>query len=237
PDFLWFIFPAIFMSAGLFSRAATLWGDGVGLRGIFGRSTPRKTLDEPAPSALPAGESAAQLVPPEVLDGPHGTAVRRAVVDHAAILAIVQRLDKADRDLLPDVVPTVNALIQRVASLAQMLHQLDADATPELLKSIEDRIAVVEREPEGSADRDRRLTLLGRQRTTVADLLQRRRRVSAQLESASLALYNLKLDLLKLRSSGVQSALADVNSATLEARALSRDIGHVLDAADEVRKL
>ena len=43
-------------------------------------------------------------------------------------------------------------------------------------------------------------------------------------------LQNLKFDLLKLRSSGIGSAIEDVTSATQEARALSRDIGHVLEA-------
>jgi serine/threonine-protein kinase len=61
--------------------------------------------------------------------------------------------------------------------------------------------------------------------------------VSRQIESAALALQNLKLDLIKLRSSGVQSAIADVTSATREARALSKEIGNILDAAAEVRKL
>jgi serine/threonine-protein kinase len=65
----------------------------------------------------------------------------------------------------------------------------------------------------------------------------RRARLYGQLESAGIALQNLKLDLLKLRSSGVQSAISEVNSATVEARALSRDIAHVLEAADEVRRL
>ncbi|MGH7721010.1 MAG: protein kinase domain-containing protein [Gemmatimonadaceae bacterium] len=237
-DFLWFIFPAIFMSAGLFGKAATLWGDGVGWRDVFGRKrSPEVGQGSPAPPLLSAQDAASKLSPREVLEGPHGGAVRRAATDHAAILAIVERLAKPDRDLLPDVVPTVNALIERVASLAQMLHHLDADATPELLASIEQRIAAVEREPADSADHERRLTLLGRQRATVSDLLDRRARVFAQLESAGLALHNLRLDLLKLRSSGVQAAIQDVNSATIEARALSRDIGHVLEAAEEVRKL
>jgi len=52
-----------------------------------------------------------------------------------------------------------------------------------------------------------------------------------------LALGNLRLDLIKLRSSGLQSALADVSTATQQARALSRDIGAVLDAASEVKSL
>jgi serine/threonine-protein kinase len=42
---------------------------------------------------------------------------------------------------------------------------------------------------------------------------------------------------VKLRSAGIDSALGDVTSATQEARALSRDIGHVLEGVDEVRRL
>jgi serine/threonine-protein kinase len=79
--------------------------------------------------------------------------------------------------------------------------------------------------------------LLKRQRTTLADLAERRARVARQLESAGLALENLRLDLLKLRSSGVQAAIHDVQNATQEARALSREIGHVLEAAEEVRRI
>ena len=48
-------------------------------------------------------------------------------------------------------------------------------------------------------------------------------------------LRNLKLDLLSLRSAGVQSALDEVSNATQEARALSREIGHVLEAAKAIR--
>jgi hypothetical protein len=61
--------------------------------------------------------------------------------------------------------------------------------------------------------------------------------LAAQLESAGLALQNLRLDLLKLRSSGLGSALSDVTNATQEARALSRDIGHAVDAVREVKRL
>jgi serine/threonine-protein kinase len=67
--------------------------------------------------------------------------------------------------------------------------------------------------------------------------MERRTTLLSQMESASLALENLKLDLVRFRSAGVSSALEDVTSATREARAVSRDIGHILDAADEVRRL
>lgn len=235
PEFLWFIFPAVFMTIGVLQRYAVLWGDGVGLKEMFRGRPPRP---EPSPSKLPPIEEAAsKLVPAEVLAAAQGASVRRAVANQIGIEAIIRTIGEADRALIPDVLPTVHSLVNRVASLAQMLHQLEHEISPELLVRIDERVAAVEREPAGAADRERRLGLLRRQRATLDELMARRDRVGAKLESAVIALDNLKYDLLKLRSSGIQAGLHDVNNATIEARALSRDIGHALDAVEEVRGL
>jgi hypothetical protein len=50
-------------------------------------------------------------------------------------------------------------------------------------------------------------------------------------------LGNLRLDMVKLRTSGLQSGLSDVSSATQEVRALSREIGLMLEAAEEARSM
>ena len=138
--------------------------------------------------------------------------------------------------MLPGVMPTIKALVDRVASLATTLQRLDVDVSGSSLGALDERIVRAERDAHGD-DGDRRLALLRRQRATLHDLLERRRTLLDQLESASLTLQNIKLDLLKLRSAGVSSAMEDVTSATREARALSRDIASLLDAADDVRKL
>lgn len=246
PRFPWFLFPAIFMTVGLIKEWGSLWSEGVTLGQILSRPTAPDLASLGSAGnrgevrALPpavAEDEAAKLVPREVLAGAYGANVRRSVADRAAVLATVSSLAKADRDLLPDVVPTVTALVERVASVAQTLHHLDADCSPALVKELEARIAQVEREPADASDRERRLSLLKRQLISMTELGSRRARLTGQLDSAGLALQNLKYDLLKLRSSGVQSAIGDVNSATVEARALSREIGHVLEAADELRKI
>ncbi len=248
PVFPWFLFPAIFMTVGLIKEWGSLWSEGVTLGQILSRPSAPDLASIGAGGDKAAGamrvlppaiaeDEAAKLAPPEVLAGPYGANVRRAVADRAAVLATVASLAKADRDLLPDVVPTVTALVERVASVAQTLHHLDADCSPALVAELEARIAQVEREPAESSDRERRLSLLKRQLVSMTELGSRRARLTGQLDSAGLALQNLKYDLLKLRSSGVQSAIGDVNSATVEARALSREIGHVLEAADELRKI
>ena len=55
--------------------------------------------------------------------------------------------------------------------------------------------------------------------------------------TASTVLQTMRLDLLKLRSNGLDTRLESSTGATQEARALSRDIGRAIEAADEVRKL
>jgi hypothetical protein len=182
-----------------------------------------------------APQRAAALVPHEVLDGPHGTHVMRAAEDELAIVDAIGKLSKTDRDMIPDVKPTVDSLVERVASLAQALHRLDHDVTPDTLARLDARIALAAAEPE-SGDREKKLALLRRQRETLDDLRGRRDSLASQLDSASLMLQNIRLDLVALRAAGVQSSIDDVSTATQEARALSRDIGHVLEAAKQVRE-
>jgi serine/threonine protein kinase len=55
------------------------------------------------------------------------------------------------------------------------------------------------------------------------------------LDRASVALQTLALDLVRYRAGGVESALGGVTSATQQATALSREIGYVMSAADELR--
>ena len=187
----------------------------------------------------PPGPRQAQLIklaPKDVLESPYGAAIRRAADERAAIVEIVGKLPKPDRALIPDVEPTVKALVDRVAHLATALHSLDQSMDMRALEELDARIATVERDA-ASPEGERRLAMLRRQRTTVEDLVRRRNALSHQLDTAGLALGNLRLDLIKLRSTGVESALSDVSTATQEARALSREIDGVLDAAAQLREL
>ena len=177
-----------------------------------------------------------KLAAPEVLESAEGTAIRRAVEERAAILQIYDKLSKADRANLPDLTSTVKMLVERVAHLAHTLLRLDQSIDPTLGHDLDARIAQVEQEP-SSPEAERQLSFLRRQRATIDELVQRRVALARQLDSAGLALGSLKLDLIKLRSSGLSSALSDVTSATQEARALSNEIDAVLAAAAEVRNL
>ncbi|MGQ0646757.1 MAG: protein kinase domain-containing protein [Gemmatimonadaceae bacterium] len=238
PAFWWFLFPAAGMTIGWLHRAAALWADGIRFKDVFGSAARDRLVERSEQERLHAGASqtdyASRLAPPDVLAGPQGSLVLRAASDRQTIHEAVAKLTKPDRDMIPDVLPTVDALAERIGALALSLHRLDEDVRPGTVEELVRRIEAAKQQPE-SREREQKVQLLERQHSTMNDLLSRRETLVSQLESASLMLQNMRLDLIALRSAGVQSVINDVSSATQEARALSREIANALDAAKQVR--
>jgi serine/threonine-protein kinase len=239
----WFFIPSAIMFLNVLRKGGSIWSDGVGPFEAFRKGIRKKIRAEHGPAAAGIAapprsieELAAELSTPDVLAGPYGEAVRRAAADRAIMLSIVDALRPVEREMIPDIRPTLDALAQRVGSVATTLHRLDADVSGASLGSLDERIAGLKTEPD-TPERERRLTLLQRQRASLHELLERRRSLANQLESAGLMLQNLKLDLLKFRSSGIGSAIEDSTSATQEARALSREIELLVEASDDLKKL
>jgi serine/threonine-protein kinase len=213
-------------------RGKSLRSRGLRIRGVLLARRSRGALLRGAPT----NRALRKLAPRPVLESPRGAVIRKAAEEKEAILGIIASLSKADRAMLPDVIPTVNALVERVAKMATRLHDLDASYDPEAIPMLDARIADSENSPD-STDALRQLTVLRRQRVSVQHAARERVELARRLDHASLALANLRLDLAKLKSSGLESVLDDVTSATQEARALSRDIGSALEAVAEVRAL
>ena len=226
----------VFSSIGFVRKTLSLRRDDIDPSHVLSR--PIDTLVRQYDPAALLGQVARESGPASGMVGsPYMDAVRRATADRAAIMEALRKLPKADRRMLPDVVPTVDALVERIASLAPTLHRLEADLQPTSLDRLEERIEEVQRQEPLTADSERKLALLQRQRTSVQDLMRRRDTLLSQLDSAVLLLENLKLDLIKVGSVGVHASVQGVNNATQEARALSTEIGYVLGAAEEVRKM
>lgn len=244
PSFPWVVFPAIGIGYGIVKRLADLWADGIPVREVFRKPTPRISGEEtplrrlepklPAPPAANAAQAVLDAVPNDVLNGPFGPAVRDAFASRTKIRSLLARLPESERSMLPEIEPTVEALMERVRTLAIALHALDADASPEALVRLETRVAQAESMPDGP-ERTRRLELLERQRTTLTDLAERRGTLKSQLEQSVLVLETMSLDLTRLRSSGVAARVADEGPRTQEINALVRDVERVAEAVDESR--
>ena len=247
PGFWWVFFPMIGIGYGIARRVGELWADGIPLRDILksperskvrGDEQPLRRIEAklPAPAANSIAEAVLEAVPRDVLESPHGVSVREAYEARSQIRSMLVRLPEGDRSMLPEIQPTVEALVQRVRTLAIALHALDIDASPDAIVKLETRIVAAEGVPEDAPERGRRLELLLRQRETLLDLAERRSTLSLQMEQAVLLLGSMKLDLMKLRSSGVSARLADDALLTSEMRALSRDVERVSEAVEESRE-
>ncbi|MCU0647929.1 MAG: protein kinase [Gemmatimonadaceae bacterium] len=263
PQFPWFIFPAMAMGMEVLNRYWRLRDVGIRFRdALRGQVTPgahdpaldaaREALPGGAPAAqLPASAVSANAIDREIAafapgvagsrdpflrEGKTYAAVRAAAADRIAIRDTLSRLSDADRQMIPDAMPTVDGLCDRVATLAQHIARIDHDLSGNVRLELEEKLAAMAKEPH-SPELERRRGLLERQRTSLDDLASRREGFARQLDNASIALRNLRLDLAKLRTAGVGAAIHDVSSATQEARALSLDIARAMEVADEVRKI
>ncbi|MFN2571418.1 MAG: serine/threonine-protein kinase [Gemmatimonadales bacterium] len=213
---------------GLLPQYMRLWQTGYSWRDVLNRPV--------APDAQQAVGGTRRNLPAANADefGRHVTTVQVVRNDREAILKIMERVPASERKLLPDVVVTVDALLKRAEDLARMLHGMSADVNDGAIARIDMRIEAVKQHEEGT-ERERQIGLLERQRQALSDLLARRRPVEEQIDSCVMAMQNVRFDLLRLRSAGVAAVLSDLTNATQQARALSRDVDHVIAAAGEIR--
>ncbi|HLB55168.1 MAG TPA: protein kinase [Gemmatimonadales bacterium] len=230
-DTPWFLFPAAGMAIGLLRNYSRLWQAGYSWRDVL--NPPR------APDAVPGpgGKGRKLLGAPRPEEyGPFFDRIEAAYKDRKMILALLQQLPAADRQMLPaEIAETTEELFQRATELARTLHELDTSFGHETPERIKQRLDILTMQPDGP-ERERQIGILERQLKTAIELMDRRTRIAARLESSLLAMQNLRFDMLRLKSAGVGAVLSDLTQATQQARAISRDVDHAIAAAGEVRE-
>jgi serine/threonine protein kinase len=226
----WFLFVAAGFGFPLLKSYSQLWQAGYSWRDVL----------NPPPAAdavgLPAGKGGRKLIaaPKAAEYGTYFDRMNHIHDDRKNILRMIQQLPDADRKQLPEVIETAEALYARASDLARTLNEMDQSfghASPDRIRLQLDALAL---RPE-TEERNRQVSILERQLRTAGDLAARRDAFVQRFESSELAMRNLRLDLIKLRTGGI-GALNDVTSATQQARAISRDVENLTAAASEVRE-
>lgn len=233
--FPWYMVAGIW-GIGIARDYARLWTSGYSWKDVINRPPAADAFE------IKSGKGAGRLLNAPVTTqefGRHAGGIEQARSDRAAMLSMLERLSKSERALLPEIVPTVDQLLERATDLARSLAALERDIDDSQMEKIDARLAAFESDP-ASPDSERRQSLLlqlQQQKQKIEQLVSRRTRLGEQLESCLVHMQNMRFDLLRLRSSGVSDALSDLTQATQQARALSRDVDVVISAAREVRKL
>ncbi len=230
----WFLFPAAGMGIGLLSNYSKLWQAGYSWRDVLKRpaapdsiESSRDTVRGVLPKAAPA--------PTEREFGEQYPLIRQVHGDRAAILKLVERLPPSEREVLTDINETVDGLYKRALDLGRTLQLMEGDVGVGGGTRIDERLAALRAQPVDE-ERDRHIALLERQKSTMAQLESRKTQVVRHLDSCVLAMQNLRLDLLKLKSSNVSEVMGDITQATQAARALSRNVDNAIAAAGEINE-
>jgi serine/threonine-protein kinase len=229
----WFMFPAAIWGIGLLSNYAKVWQAGYSWRDVL-RRPPAPDSVEHQLASRKGGKGLPRSGRPTVEDfGSHTQTLLQMERDRGAIAKQLEGMPESERTLLPDVSKTIDGLYQKAQYLALTLVELENQVDRRELVRIEERLVSLEVEPDDE-DRQRRTSLLERQRDSIKALDKRRRRTARKLESCVLAMQNVRFDLLRLKSANMQEVLGDLTQATQQARALSRDVDNAIDAVGEV---
>jgi eukaryotic-like serine/threonine-protein kinase len=196
----------------------------------------------PVPSAAPGVAGGGAPSAASFASGPYAARTQRAMNDCSEIIRLVGSLPKADRERIPDVVTTAQTLANKVLGLAAGLEQLDRAAGPLTADKIEREIALLESQANpfdhaGSEERVRRLAGLKRQRRTVADLARRRGEMTGKFESCAIALENMRLDVVRLRTGTNAESWQHITAVANQAMALAREVDSAVYVADEMSRL
>jgi serine/threonine protein kinase len=231
----WFLVPAVAWGIGLASQYGKLWAEGYSMRDVLNPPPAKDALAQGKSAQIPRALPASVPEPSSGEYGEYTPQMEQMRKDRTAIFQVVEKLPEADRDMLPDVVKTVDQLTERASDLARTLKHMEGDVDSHALQDLENRIESLKQESE-AAENDRRVGLLERQRDSLAELLKRREAVESQFESCVLAIQNMRFDLLRLRSAGVSAVINDLTSATQQAQALRIDVEAAIGAASEIRE-
>ena len=216
-------------NAGLFSEPASAAQSSRQLK-PGSRKMPR--------SPLP-GES---VVAPLLADNsPYGSAINSVRQDRDEIHRQLQAMSKSEREQIPDVAQSADAIYRKAMQVGNTLAELDLrdKDTPE---SIEKEISKLESEANpldfnASEDRVRRLAHLKRQRRVVLDLAKKRTEAETKLEHCRQLLRSMRLELLRYRSAGMAGASNGLTMVTQQAQVVVREMGYLSDAQAEVNAL
>jgi serine/threonine protein kinase len=207
--------------------------------------------DRPS-SALPAGSSArmprsplpGESVPAPILadNSPYGSAIQSVRMDRDEIHRQLQAMSKDEREQIPDVAQSADAIYKKAMQVGSTLAELDLRDGRDTPESIEKEIGKLESEANpldyrASEERVRRLAHLKRQRRVVADLAKKRTEAETKLEHCRQLLRSMRLELLRYRSAGMAGASNGLTMVTQQAQVVVREMGYLSDAQAEVNAL
>jgi len=195
-----------------------------------------------ARSPLPGETASMPLQPLPADNSPYGSALTQIRADRDEIQRQIMGMTKSEREMIPDVSESADAVYRKAMQVATTLAELDLRDARDTPESIEKEINDLEAKANpldyrASEERVRRLAHLKRQRRVVADLRKTRAESEAKLEHCRTLLRSMRLELMRYRSAGLSRTPAGLTMVTQQAQVVVKEMGYLSDAAAEVNAL
>jgi len=179
----------------------------------------------------------------ELYEGtPYAPLLREAESDHAEIHRQLMSLSDDEREQLPEVGVSADAVLTKMKRLAGAMTDLQrasGNESPEQVDSEIERLEAAANplDHHASEERVRRLAYLRRQRRALVDITRKRAEANEKLEHCRQLLKSMRLELLRYRSGGIGAAPAGLTMVTQQAQGVVREMGYLSDAAAELNAL
>ncbi|HMI45519.1 MAG TPA: serine/threonine-protein kinase, partial [Gemmatimonadaceae bacterium] len=187
-------------------------------------------------SPIPAG------APAPYADSRFGSAIREAESDHREIHRQLLNMPPDEREQIPEVATSADAVFRKVQQLALSLSDMDRGAGDDTPEVVEKEISTLESQANpldyrASEERVRRLAFLRRQRRALAEVGRKRKEAQEKLDNCRQLLRSMRLELVRFRTGGLNAQPTGLTMVTQQAQSVVRDMGYLSDANAELNAL
>jgi eukaryotic-like serine/threonine-protein kinase len=214
-------------------------------QGLFAPMSPVPTMQPfqpyprtggPTTSPIPAG------APAPFGDSRYGSAIRDAESDHREIHRQLLNMPPDEREQIPEVATSADAVFRRVQQLALSLSDIDRSAGRDTADSVEKEISTLESQANpldyrASEDRVRRLAILRRQRRALAEVARKKKEAQEKLDNCRQLLRSMRLELVRFRTGGLNAQPTGLTMVTQQAQSVVREMSYLSDANAELNAL
>jgi serine/threonine-protein kinase len=189
-----------------------------------------------SPSPIPTGP------PAPYADSRFGSAIREAESDHREIHRQLLNMPPDEREQIPEVATSADAVFKKVQQLALSLSDIDRGAGNESAEQVEKEITTLEAQANpldhrASEERVRRLAFLRRQRRALAEVSRKKREAQEKLDHCRQLLRSMRLELVRFRTGGLNAQPTGLTMVTQQAQSVVREMGYLSDANAELNAL
>jgi len=187
-------------------------------------------------SPIPSG------APAPYADSRFGSAIREAESDHREIHRQLLNMPPDEREQIPEVAASADAVFRKVQQLALSLSDMDRGAGEDTPEVVEKEISTLESQANpldyrASEERVRRLAFLRRQRRALAEVGRKRKEAQEKLDNCRQLLRSMRLELVRFRTGGLNAQPTGLTMVTQQAQSVVRDMGYLSDANAELNAL